>query len=268
MSSFSFPPWLSHPVPPEFVRKYSDPFIWCVRASAGNEDLDRIVHDPDIQLAAGAWILKTSDHCTLGLVGRYVIKRWDCRGIGERLKTLGRRPRSERAGLHALALEWAGLATAPVLAWGERRRYGLAGWSYLVMEYLADGIDLGQWRGDRLPVMDAVGDLIGRLHQQGFTHRDLKPSNVLIGRDGRPSLIDLDGLRLAGQVSPARASVDVLKLGRRMVELSTLSPREAACFVTRYCLARKINRRLWWASLKTAAGRYQEFQMIRTRPDR
>lgn len=135
------------------------------------------------------------------------------------------------------------------------------------MEYLADGTDLGQWRGDRLPVMDAVGDLIGRLHRQGFTHRDLKPSNVLIARDGRPSLIDLDGLRRVGGVSPARALTDVVKLGRRMVELSTLSPREALHFVRQYCLARGMSsRRQWWKALKSDAGRYPEFHSIRGVP--
>jgi len=92
------------------------------------------------------------------------------------------------------------------------------------MEYVADGIDLGQRRGDRTAVIVRIGDLIGRLHEQGFTHRDLKPSNLLIARDDRPYLIDLDGLRLVGRVSPVRALADVVKLGRRLVELSTLSP--------------------------------------------
>jgi tRNA A-37 threonylcarbamoyl transferase component Bud32 len=192
-----------------------------------------------------------------------VIKRWDCQRGSELLKTWVCRSRSERAGLYALALERAGLATAPVVAWGERRRYGLAGWSYLLMEYVADGIDLGQRRGDRTAVIVRIGDLIGRLHEQGFTHRDLKPSNLLIARDNRPYLIDLDGLRRVGRVSPARALADVVKLGRRMVELSTLSPREAAHFVRHYCLARGISpRRQWWQTLKSEAGRYPEFQSI------
>lgn len=137
------------------------------------------------------------------------------------------------------------------------------------MGYVADGADLGQWQGDRLPVMDAVGDLIGRLHRYGFRHRDLKPSNLLITRDGHPYLIDLDAVRMAGSISPARGSADVVKLARRMVELSTLSPQEAAHFVRHYCLARGISpRRQPWQMFKSEAVRYPEFQAIRIRPRR
>jgi serine/threonine protein kinase len=130
------------------------------------------------------------------------------------------------------------------------------------MKELTGAVDLGQWDGDRLQMIGRFGRMIGSLHRQGFTHRDLKPTNLLLTPDGSPYLIDLDGLRRPGLVSRRRAVADLVKLGRRMVELSTLSPREAARFVAEYASARGdgSRRRWWWNSLKDDALCYPEFR--------
>ena len=128
------------------------------------------------------------------------------------------------------------------------------------MKELTGAVDLGQWKGDRLQMSGRFGHLIGMLHRKGFTHRDLKPTNLLITPDGSPYLIDLDGLRRPGSVSRHRAVADLVKLARRMVELSTLSPKEAAWFVAGYASERDgLSRRAWWRDLKAEAFRHREF---------
>lgn len=72
-----------------------------------------------------------------------------------------------------------------------------AGQPYLVFE-LVDGQTLQQARRQRpaWPAQEAVRLMLGVLdalaaaHEQGIVHRDLKPSNVLLGKDGRPRVMD------------------------------------------------------------------------------
>ncbi len=68
---------------------------------------------------------------------------------------------------------------------------------YLVFEYV-EGPTLHEQRrkSPSLPAREAVTLMLGVLdalaaaHEQGIVHRDLKPSNVLLGRDGRPRVMD------------------------------------------------------------------------------
>ena len=68
---------------------------------------------------------------------------------------------------------------------------------YLVFEYV-EGPTLQEQRRKTpsLPPREAVTLMLGVLdalaaaHEQGIVHRDLKPSNILLGRDGRPRVMD------------------------------------------------------------------------------
>ncbi len=67
---------------------------------------------------------------------------------------------------------------------------------YLALEYV-DGPDLLEHARDgelslraRLELFAAVLDAVAYAHGRGVVHRDLKPSNVMVGRDGRPRLLD------------------------------------------------------------------------------
>jgi tRNA A-37 threonylcarbamoyl transferase component Bud32 len=231
-----------------------------VRQSGGSPVLDIVLEDPDAVLAAKADIIKTSGSSTIGRFAGYVLKRWASEGLAGWLRDSVRRPKAERATLNALKLMDAGIPTAIPVAWGVRQRWDLRACSILVMEHLPGAIHLGRWNGDRLPVIGRIGRLIGNLHRAGFTHRDLKPTNLLISPDGSPFLIDLDALRQRESVHRTDAIADVVKLARRMVELSTLSPKEAALFVAEYASARDgSSRGGWWNSLKAEALLYPEF---------
>lgn len=68
---------------------------------------------------------------------------------------------------------------------------------YLVFEYV-EGPTLAEARRakPKMPAREAVQLMLGVLdalaaaHEQGIVHRDLKPSNILLGRDGRPRVMD------------------------------------------------------------------------------
>ena len=67
---------------------------------------------------------------------------------------------------------------------------------YLALEYVegddllahARRLELGV--GARVELVAAVAEAVAFAHARGVIHRDLKPSNVLVGRDGRPRLLD------------------------------------------------------------------------------
>lgn len=67
---------------------------------------------------------------------------------------------------------------------------------YLALEYV-DGTDLLEHARDgglslraRVELFAAVLEAVAYAHGRGVVHRDLKPSNLMVGRDGRPRLLD------------------------------------------------------------------------------
>lgn len=109
--------------------------------------------------------------------------------------------RAARAAAGADVLAALGLDAPETLAYAERRRSGILVESYLLTRFLADTEPLpvalaGMRRAAarRRALARRVGAVVGTLHAAGWDHADLKHSNLLVGRDGRVVLLDLDSL--------------------------------------------------------------------------
>lgn len=81
------------------------------------------------------------------------------------------------------------------------RLYALETWDgiHVMVMDLVDGMTLsdlisrqGPMNWPELsPIMNQLIDVLAYVHQQGVIHRDIKPSNIIIGPDGKATLLDL-----------------------------------------------------------------------------
>lgn len=163
--------------------------------------------DPETFLSR-ARILKRGRTSVVGAADGVVMKQYNIRRPSRLLKDLFRRSRAVQAYLKAYHLELAGIPTARPFAAGEKRVCRFLVKSWFVMEELT-GVREITPQDDR-----AARALIARLHRAGFSHRDLKRSNIVINAQGEAFLIDLEGLRFEGEVSPERAAADLKRYER------------------------------------------------------
>lgn len=149
---------------------------------------------------ARARILKRGRTSLVGAADGVVMKQYNLRRPSRLLKDLFRRSRAVKAYHKAYHLELLGIPTARPLAAGRR-------WftSWFVMEELP---------GVRKASDATARALIARLHEAGFLHRDLKRSNIVMNEKGEASLIDLEGLRFVGAVSPEQRAKDLSRFER------------------------------------------------------
>ena len=75
------------------------------------------------------------------------------------------------------------------------------------------------------------------MHAEGFVHRDLKASNILVGSDGKPYLIDLDGLSYLGKVSAYAAASNLKRLKRGLLGKPIFNTLNWMSFLKFYCQA-------------------------------
>lgn len=81
------------------------------------------------------------------------------------------------------------------------------GTPYLAMEWI-DGQPLSvllrtpMSSAAALPLLTGIAQSLAAAHRQGVVHRDLKPANIVVGRDGRPTLVDFG---IAKRARPAES---------------------------------------------------------------
>ena len=174
-----------------------------------------LLPDPDRLFAAGErvvspWQSVATDKVVVEFAGRRLfLKRYNCLGLGYRLKNMFRPSRalkSWRAGWKFLEL---GVPTPKPLACLEERRYRLLGRSYVLFEQIDNATSLldawADFDGEqRRNLLLSLGSEIGRLHRFGLIHGDLNWRNILVrqARSGPEILfVDLDGSRFLGKVN-------------------------------------------------------------------
>lgn len=238
--------------------------VWTLHGDAMVPRLKAILENPDHALQHRGEILKSTSAVTVWRDGPFVLKRWAPRTVRALVKDIFRKSYAHRAFSKACRLQSSGISTAVPLAAGDRRTYGILRSSYYLMEGIRAASHLAEQRGRNNKVIYEVARLLGRLHDTGFTHRDLKPTNLLFDPEGRAYLIDLEGLRTMQEVSDAQAVGDLSKLARRMIELATLSPSDAATFLEHYCSFRgRHDRGWWWREIRARMIPYMEEELSR-----
>jgi len=165
-----------------------------------------------------------------------VFKRYNPKGLFWALRYSVRRSGGLRSWRAANALVTRHVPTAvPVAAW-ERRAGPILFDSGVVTERLAGAEELHAFVASTLAKLKGkeklrarrrtaalLATLLRNVHDRGLTHRDLKASNLLVVRDGAGVrdvfLIDLDGLRIVGDVTGRRRVKDLARLARSLVSL-------------------------------------------------
>ena len=217
---------------------------WQVRSGFRSAAVDRVLADPDGFLKSRAQILKPGRTSTVGKADGLVLKRFNFRKLENIVKDLFRPSRARRAFRAAYHLELLGIPTARPIAAADRRILGVLVRNYLLMEELAEAVDLGKllaggWVPDDATVKQAAS-LIARLHNESFSHRDLKESNLVLGTGGKLFILDLDGLAFLHELTMRRAILDLDRLARGVGKYPAVTRRHRCLFLMTYCRARRL----------------------------
>lgn len=209
------------------------------------------------------------------------VKEFRFRGWVRALKSVFRRSQGLRTFLNGTKLIDAGVGAALPIALVRERRCGVVRTEWVVMEYLADAVELDRylvsriaagWSTDeRRSLALSFGRFIGAMHGRGIYHSDLKTCNILVSdsapadsngedpssRRTRFSLLDYDDVTLSALVNDRRKVKNLTQ-----IFLSTPIAVKAADrlrFFREYTLHAGINRKrrrlIAQRVLQLAAGR-------------
>jgi tRNA A-37 threonylcarbamoyl transferase component Bud32 len=223
----------------DFSRKRFGTWKWHVRTAAVTADVEKLLCNPDAFIE-NARPLKAGRSSTVAAANGLVLKRYNFKKPLNLVKDLFRGSRGQRGFRKAYHLEICGIATPRVIATTDRRVCGLPARSYVLMEEVPHAIDAGKWQGDGRRAARALGDLLGRLHDEGFTHRDLKETNVLFDAAGTPHLIDLDGLKFPFSFEAEEAASNLRRLAGGLSAAGKLTRPNVLAFLLAYCRKRRL----------------------------
>jgi tRNA A-37 threonylcarbamoyl transferase component Bud32 len=265
------------PTPPPCQREKIGTLTWTVRTDESPTWWRAVLEDPEAWLREPAHHYKNSRNVTLARIRApspgqptLVLRRLNYGRWRHRFRDVFRRSRAERAFHSALAMEVAGLPVARALAVAALRRRRWPVRAYLLSREIQDARTLAQLARQAVPwprsLVEALADLMARLHEAGFIHGDLKATNVLLTSAGQPWLIDFDGVRQYDRVPQSRAVADLARLFSGIPEAGGQeAPMTAARFLKRYCAGRGLDDWREWCRQVDRHARELRRRRVRNR---
>ena len=173
-------------------------------------------------LVLRAELIKNSRSTTAGIFNlndkKYFIKRSNVNSLSERIRRIGRVPRSTRNLLAAEKLTEIGILTPKVYLSLETGSNFLPAASYLITEAYPSPMTAGACLAELIDFFNGVENLVEaicamviKMHCRSLTHGDLKFSNIMAIKDSAGNfqlgLFDLDGVQWHGSSCPEKAVI-------------------------------------------------------------
>ena len=214
----------------EKPRRVPENPVWNTRfkryafADGLSQELMGIFRDAE-SLVLSADIIKNSRSTTAGIFvvdgKKYFIKRSNVNGVGERIRRIGRLPRSTCNLLAAEKLTSIGIFTPKVYLSLETGSYLMPAASYLITEYYPQPMTasenfaaLLEYFGSAEMFAVAFCSMVINMHCNSMTHGDLKMCNIMAVKDNdgnfKLGLFDLDGVLWHGSSCPERKVIKEL----------------------------------------------------------
>lgn len=188
----------------EFFETKTDAYHALHLRTAAPELIEAFLSDPDALMNEGHRV-KSGNTCTVQCFSRggqeYILKRYNKKPLLQRLRKMFSDSRALTSWSSAWVLDMAFIPTARAVAVYEDARERLPGVRYFLMERIDGELlpDYIESCGQDLARIEAVADefvqiweSLGRLRA---AHGDLKATNLIVGRDGRLHVFDLDAFR-------------------------------------------------------------------------
>ncbi len=190
--------------------------------------LQPILHDPDFCLETTCELFfksKIGDSTTVGVTAlngeRYVIKRYNSKGVLHDVLSQFRMSRAKRNWLFSLELQRIGVPVVPPVALLEKRIGPIKTRAYFISRYMP-GVEAAQYFSDDNPaqehwsaVLKKIASISQQLKKAKIKHRDFQPGNVLI-MNHEPFLLDFDYL---------------FKINRSDAAFEKIHQRQIKCFL-------------------------------------
>jgi tRNA A-37 threonylcarbamoyl transferase component Bud32 len=210
-----------------------------VREDLARAHLLKRLGDPDRLLEESDLLYKDSARTKAGRVcldgRRFFLKRYNRRGGLHTIKGAFRPSRPWRLFHVTGHLIQRGVRTPAPAALMERRTMGLVQASYLLTDYVEGKrirqamMETGQTKGWRRRMLVGLADLVSSVHDAGVIHGDMKANNFLVQKpygDCRLWVVDLDGARVKGELSPFQRADDLARLLTSLKEMSSAAEQK------------------------------------------
>ncbi len=158
------------------------------------------------------------------------VKRYTNRTPVHTVKNIFRSSRARRVWHNSLAAESIGLSVPRTVAFMEERRLGVLKRSYIVQEFIEDGLNLYFFvkahREKEAEIIARVGSEVAVMHSKGWFHGDLKWPNIVLGRE-RLYFIDIEASLLKSPLPEGYMLKDLARFARDMAQYGSTEKAKA-----------------------------------------